>query len=213
MPNPDSIDSINETLNSLLLRKQLSPHFINNTLNAIQNLSIENNKEQAIKYISLFSKYLNLIYEYSGVDLISLEQEVNFIEIYLELQKLRFKSKLEIFIQIDPLIKNDDFKKNVCIPFVTKAFIENSIEHGIFHVNHVGELRITFRKENINYSITIEDNGIGIEESKLLNKWKDIDYSKNSLAIIKERYKQNIQIIEIDHNSNSSKGTKIVLIL
>ncbi len=151
----------NEIHKQKLLRTQMSPHFISNTLNSIQNFVLANKAIDAASYLARFSKLMREILETSDLEQISLEKEVTIISNYLELQKLRFESRFSYEINLDDTI--DPFSVSIP-PMITQPFIENCIEHGFRDIDYIGLITINFRLEAEKLILEVLDNGMGIRE-------------------------------------------------
>lgn len=173
----------NNLLKQQLLVSQMNPHFIFNSLNAVQNFIFKQDSYQAGAYLKQFSELVRMILDFSRKDYITLEEEVSFLENYLRLQKLRFDSKLNYEIKIDEQL---DRESVLVAPMLAQPFIENAIEHGIFYKDGEGFLsvKISFKDNTLIYEI--EDNGIGLEAA--MNMKKEIKVHKSlAIEITKER--------------------------
>ena len=170
------------------LRAQMNPHFMFNTLNSIQELVLGNDDKTARIYFSDFTKMMRMILENSTQKLISLENEIEFLRLYLNFEKLRFDNKIEIKLEVDDQLETSFIK----IPaMLIQPFVENAINHGLLHKETHGRLVIRF--EHIDYQslpfikCTIEDNGIGRAASKYFNEWKVDQQSSISTAVAIDR--------------------------
>lgn len=173
-------------LEQKVLRAQMNPHFIFNSLGAIQSFIFKNEPIEAATYLSNFSELVRLILDNSRKELIPLTIEIKTLDHYLDLQKLRFGEKFKYQINVD----EDLNKEMVSIPpMLAQPFIENSIEHGFAGMKEKGTIRIAFKLLPNQIQLICEDNGIGIEAS-LKNK-KDQTKPHQSLAtkITRERIK------------------------
>ncbi len=141
------------------LRAQMNPHFIFNSLNSIQGYITGNNPEQAAIFFSKFSRLIRNSLEFSEFDVIPLEDEVQFLEDYLALEKERFKGDFDYSISIDDEVEEDIMG---IPPMIIQPYIENSIKHGVRDVKN-GFIKIRFAMEGDeeNLICTIEDNGVG----------------------------------------------------
>lgn len=156
----------NLTLQQRLLVSQMNPHFIFNSLNSIQNFIYKQDALTASTYLSRFSELMRMILNYSRKDQITLAEEKQLLERYLDIQKLRFGEKLIWKITSDSDIDDE----NVLIqPMLAQPFIENALEHGLFKNDSQGEITIHFKKEADLLIFTIEDNGVGIQPSQTQN--------------------------------------------
>jgi len=174
----------NNILKQQLLVSQMSPHFIFNSLNAVQNFIFKQDSHNAGIYLKQFSELIRMILNYSTKELILLEEEFNFLKTYLELQKLRFHSKLNYELTIDP---NLDMETVLLPPMLAQPFVENAIEHGIFYKNGEGFLSIKISLEKNTLIYEIEDNGIGLEQSLKIKKEIKARHKSLAINITKER--------------------------
>jgi ligand-binding sensor domain-containing protein len=209
------LDRLSVQLEQRLLISQMNPHFIFNSLSAIQSFMYSNNPEEAGNYLSSFSRLVRLILENSRSEFIPINQEIKTLELYLMLQKLRFPDKFEYKIEVSPQVEGIHL---MVPPMLAQPFIENSIEHGIMHMNDKGLIIVSIDIIDSIVSITIEDNGIGIEKSKEINKQKRLTHTSYATSITSERIKSisssrkaNLGISIIDLNTEGKEGTRVVL--
>jgi tetratricopeptide (TPR) repeat protein len=150
-------------LQQKLLISQMNPHFIFNSLNSIQNFIYKQDAQNAAIYLNHFSKLMRMILTFSRKEQVTLAEEKQLLERYLDIQKLRFGSKLEWEITTDETIDEE----NVLIqPMLAQPFIENSLEHGLFKTEEMGKISIHFKKKNNFLIFEIEDNGIGLNKTE-----------------------------------------------
>ncbi len=152
----------NNLLKQKLLISQINPHFIFNSLNAIQNFIFSQDSLQAGNYLARFAALMRMILDFSREDFISITSEQQFLEEYLGLQQLRFREKFDYRIDIDPSIDTDDF---FIPPMLAQPFVENAIEHGLLNREGKGFIGIRIYMENAVPWYEIEDNGIGLKIS------------------------------------------------
>jgi len=193
------------TLEQKLLRVQMNPHFIFNSLVAIQSFLQKQSPETAGVYIGKFSRLMRLILENSRCNLISIEKEVETLELYLEMQRMRFSNNFEYSITLpdDP-----EFVENEIPPMIAQPFVENSIEHGFLRSNIGGVLRIRLFNDSENLCLEVEDNGVGIEKSsdKLKNhKSLAMEITRERLSLISKHASLNI----IDLSNEGKNGTLV----
>ncbi len=117
-------------LKQRLLRSQMNPHFIFNSLSGIQNFIVTEKSTKASIYLSKFATLVRNILDSSVKEYVTLEKEIATIENYLELQKVRYAGKFEFSIKTDDAI---DPESTMIPPMLAQPFIENAIEHGIVH--------------------------------------------------------------------------------
>ena len=140
------------------LKAQMNPHFIFNSLNAIQSYINEGNREDSNRYISKFSKLVRQTLNFASQDYITLQEEVDYINNYVALEKLRFGNKFTSELKIDEKINLQQMRVP---PMLIQIYAENAIRHGLNHKKEPGHLQISFALED-NYLIcSIDDNGVG----------------------------------------------------
>ncbi len=146
------------------LRSQMNPHFMYNALNSIQNFITSNEVTYAAKYLAKFAKLMRQSLDYSDMEIISLEAEIEFLENYLLInQKLRFQDKINYEIVVDDEIEEDIMG----VPtMIVQPYVENAIEHGLRSVQN-GTVRVSFKLFDENTILcSVEDNGIGRERAR-----------------------------------------------
>jgi tetratricopeptide (TPR) repeat protein len=182
------------------LRSQMNPHFIFNSLNAIQDMYVAGETDLANDYLADFGKLMRKILDNSGSSLISVKEEMDTLRLYLEMEKLRSADLLNYEITIDPQI---DQLNTLMAPLLIQPFVENAIWHGILPKKKIGKVSIVLKVKNEKLICTIEDNGIGFEESKK-NK-KSIGHESKGMGLTEQRLGHPIKIEDLN------PGTKITL--
>jgi len=178
------------------LRREMNPHFIFNSLNSVNQFIATNNELEANQYLTKFSKLMRGVMENSAEDFIPFQQELDLLQNYLALEKTRFADQFDYEITVDENLN----RQNLQLPgMMVQPFLENAIWHGLRYKTEKGFLKLSFKKENQQLKIVIEDNGIGIGESKKLKtvhqKNREGRGMKNTLERIKllnDLYKKNI---------------------
>ncbi len=205
------------------IRSQMNPHFMFNCLNAIQASIVAQNLNIASTYLSKFSKLLRMVLNYSEKDYIPLDKEVAFLDLYLELEKLRFGKSLEYAIELSEDIDPEE----IMLPsFLIQPFIENSIWHGLMHKADNRKLWIRFYcLDNQDLlCCEIEDNGIGRDRSAELKKKNTsrIQHQSKGMRLSTERIeliklqsdeKINFKIEDLKDQNQTPTGTKVILTL
>jgi len=198
-----------------LLRSQMNPHFIFNSLASIQNFIYKEKREEAGEYISRFSKLIRNILDNSREEYVPLEKEIETITHYLELQKLRYSGKFEYSIRTDSDIDPD----NTWIPpMLAQPFIENSIEHGIKYKENTGHINIHFKLENQMIRFEVEDDGVGREEAKEIEILQNHTHRPLATSITQERLviinkklrnKIRMEIVDLKDGLGAGCGTRV----
>lgn len=205
-----------ENYKQLAYRKQMNPHFIFNSLNAIQNYVLTNDKLSANFYLGELSTLIRRILENSEKDLIALTEELFVCETYIKLEQKRFENKFEYIIELDE--STDDI---MIPPLLLQPFIENAIWHGLLHKESGGLLSINvLRENNTKAVISIRDNGVGrvSKEAKNQSSVKQeslgINLTMKRIAInnflIDDRISLVIHDLK-DEISKKSNGTEVVI--
>lgn len=205
-------------IESQALRAQMNPHFIFNTLSSIQHYISNNDTDAALKYLSKFAKLMRRIMDNSKQQMISVAEEINALELYLELETMRFDKKFVHTITID---KEIDQTYDRIPSMLIQPYVENAIIHGLLPMQGNGKITITLEKQNDTILCTIEDNGIGREKSMEFKKNRVQQHKSMGMSITKERLdilnsslnsNINAEIIDIFENGKAS-GTKVRLII
>jgi ligand-binding sensor domain-containing protein len=177
------------------LRAQMNPHFIFNVINSVQYFITNNDAPSSQKYLSRFGRLIRYVLDNSKPASIPLEQEVEALRLYLQLEALRFENQLEYHIITDPAIEIP----GTYIPsMLIQPYVENAIWHGIMHKKGQGRIIILLQREGNNLKCIIEDNGIGRERSKELSAHKHTTHQSSGMSITRER----LEIINHINNSN-----------
>jgi two-component system, LytTR family, sensor kinase len=201
------------------LRAQMNPHFMYNALNSIQHYITSDNADFAAKYLAKFAKLMRASLEYSELEIISLEDEVVFLEDYLYLnQKLRFDNQLQYDISIDEEIESDILG----VPtMIVQPYVENAIEHGLRGTKG-GFLSLKFTLiDDDNVLCVIQDNGIGRVKARKMqeadqyavkHKSRGTSITEKRLELLHQAKKDRVfvkTIDLIDELSGGSAGTRV----
>ncbi len=195
------------------LRREMNPHFIFNSLNSINQFIASNNELEANQYLTKFSTLMRRVMENSKEDFVLFSKEVELLQNYLELEKSRFPDKFDFHIAIDDALLADE---HLYMPgMLIQPHLENAIWHGLRYIDTKGYLQLSFTKTTDGIQIIIEDNGIGIAESK---KHKTENQKKHSgrgiantferIKILNELYHQDI-ICEVEDKQAPEQGVKV----
>jgi len=202
-----------DTIQLKALKSQMNPHFIFNSLNSIQELILQQEKESAYNYISKFALLVRKILHHSDKEYIDFEDEVNILKVYLQLEQLRFKKGF-IFEIIAKNIADVEIP-----PMLIQPFVENALKHGLLHKKGDKNLLISFELVKDLLYCTIEDNGIGRQKSNdIKNRQKkhhksfSVESINTRFEILKNIYGENIGVTYSNLYSNKEDvGTKVIL--
>jgi sensor histidine kinase YesM len=196
-------------LQQQLLRTQMEPHFIFNTLSALQSFIRFDEKEKSIKYLSQFSKLLRSSLELSRKNYVPLDEELDAIENYLSLQQMRF----EYTFGYEIAAPDTDTSAILIPPMLIQPFVENAIIHGIGNHSNKGWISLEISPQENQLLVTITDNGKGYgntPNAKANHQSLSGTIAKERLEILakENKMKANIEIV-----SNDNIGTSVLLTL
>lgn len=197
------------------LRQQMNPHFIFNTLNSIQYYVFQNDKIASNNYMSKFALLIRKTLENSRHTAIPIKEELDALRLYLELEALRFKEKFNWSILVDEEIDTLSYK----IPtMLIQPYVENAITHGLMNKEEKGHLEVKLEQKGEVIFCTIEDDGIGRERAKELQKEKNNNHismgtsiTENRLRLVHEVYGKTMKVKYTDLTDAEGKaaGTRV----
>ncbi len=201
------------------LRSQMNPHFIFNALNSIQEYIILNQKELASDYLGKFADLIRTYLEHSTKGKIPLQDEIDCIEMYLELEKNRFEDKFQYKIHLGEQL---DTEAIVIPTMLLQPYVENALKHGLLHKKENRELKIKIQytpdKEHI--QCEIEDNGVGRVKAKEFRSKRTKKHQSFALKATQNRLdllnygrerKVGVEIIDLYNDQNKPVGTKVIV--
>ncbi|HVF97098.1 MAG TPA: histidine kinase, partial [Flavisolibacter sp.] len=206
-------------LESRALRAQMNPHFIFNSLNAIQELIVTRNVEAAYDYLSRFSKLLRLVLNNSEKPLIPLADEAAMLHLYLELESLRFRQSFSYRITVDDAI---DTETVLVPPLLLQPFIENAVWHGLMLKEGKKELAVRIEASSSMILCTVEDNGIGRKRAAEIKaqklgaghfESKGLALSRQRIQLLENRGKRGDVKIEDLYSDGIAPGTRVSIYL
>jgi hypothetical protein len=197
-----------------VIKTQMNPHFISNSLAAIQNLILKNEVGKAGQYLAKFSFFMRQVLEYSEKTYISLEEELEIIKLNVELEQLRFKNNFTFSIKINENIHLDE----VLIPsLITQPFIENAIWHGLLPLTERDpKLFVRVYMKNEVVFVEIEDNGVKRLNNEFLEK-KDSKGSElamdkiDSINKLRDSKDFKLEIVDLYDQNKKPEGTRIII--
>lgn len=180
------------------LRAQMNPHFIFNAINSIQRFVLGNDQQTAYSYLAKFSRLIRQVLNNSKEELISLKDELDTLNLYLEMENLRFEKQFDFEVKIDQSIAVAD----TFIPcMLIQPFIENAIWHGIMPLDNArkGKIKLQFLRNELSLLVLIEDNGAGRKISDTgskSHKSMGISIARNRLHLYDMQAKEGKSTIE-----------------
>lgn len=199
------------------LRAQMNPHFIFNSLNAINRFILENNKTQASGYLTKFSRLVRIILQNSQSALIALESELESLTLYLELEAMRFDHRFSYHVSIPEDLDTDLIKVP---PLIIQPYAENAIWHGLMHKEDQGRLDITLTKEQDHLLISVRDDGIGRKQAMAMTSKSATRHKSLGLKITADRIAMmqrfgksysSVTVNDLAFPDGSAAGTEVLI--
>jgi ligand-binding sensor domain-containing protein len=198
------------------LRAQMNPHFMFNSLNSIQHFILTNKANDAGKYLNKFARLMRMILNNSDKSQITIREEVEYLQLYIELEAMRFDNKFDWTIDIADNIEIDYIE----IPaMLLQPYIENAILHGLTPLKSPGHLELSMRMQGNNLLCRIKDNGIGREkarEMRQLSNRKDhrslgMKITSDRLELINNLHGSQLSmtITDLKHEDGNAAGTQV----
>lgn len=202
------------------LRAQMNPHFLFNAMNSIQSFITTNEASTASRYLAKFAMLMRRSLEYSNLEYISLEDEVQFLTDYLEINcQLRFGGNLKYVIELSPDLE-EDF---IGVPtMILQPYVENAIEHGL-RSRQSGNVRVLFvPDEDDDNSIiaTVTDDGIGREQVAIMHaadatrdhhQSRGTSITQSRLELLSDSKEQRVLIEDLYHEDGKAAGTRVTV--
>lgn len=202
-------------LESMALRAQMNPHFIFNCLNSIKALVQQNKEEKSVLYLTTFSKLIRTLFNNADKKEISLHDEIETCELYLQLEAMRFDDRFSYNVQVQA----DLDLKSVFLPaLIIQPFVENAIWHGVLPKAEGGHVSITVQEKNNAIEIVIEDDGIGRVQSQANKPPGGTKHESRGVQLTQSRLKlhnllkeRNAILTIIDKNDPGVSGTQVII--
>lgn len=202
-------------LRQKVLLTQMNPHFLFNSLTAIQSFILDERNDEANNYLARLASLVRGILENSREEFVSIGTELKTLEDYISLQKLRFENEISYQFDIDENIDSDLI---AVPPMLAQPFVENALIHGKLRNNPQAEIKvkITLVENEKLLKFQIQDNGIGIDEAKKIISEKNHKSLATSIALdrvkiynFKSAQKMNFEMIDLKHIDPNLHGTQV----
>ncbi|MDR6805982.1 sensor histidine kinase YesM/ligand-binding sensor domain-containing protein [Dyadobacter sp. BE34] len=200
------------------LRSQMNPHFIFNCLNSIQFFTAQNDGERASEYLGKFSRLIRLVLENSKSDQVTLDNELETLRLYVEMESMRFSGKFQFEMHVDQHIETHAIQ---IPPLLLQPFVENAIWHGLMHKEAGGTVALFLNQPHDHLlRVIIQDDGIGRQKA---SEYKSKSATKNKsygMKITADRIKMisqplqvrtSVEVIDIKDRSGNALGTRVIL--
>ncbi|MBO9203838.1 MULTISPECIES: tetratricopeptide repeat-containing sensor histidine kinase [Niastella] len=200
-----------------LLRAQINPHFIFNSLNSINRFILQNEKRQASEYLTKFSRLVRMILQHSQNSLISLESELDALRLYIELEALRFNYHFSYKISLQEEL---DISMLKMPPLIIQPYVENAIWHGLMHKEEHGHLYIEVCQESNQLFLKISDDGVGRStvpesryQSSATHKSMGLQITAERIALLQHFHPSDSSVIinDLVQDDGKAAGTEVVI--
>lgn len=199
------------------LRLQMNPHFIFNVLNSIHNLIILNDSDKARYALSKFSKLMRQVLENSREKLISIDDEIETLQNYVQLERLTTNIEIDLNFIFD---EDMDTAEEILPPLMIQPFVENAVVHGLKEMDRVGAITVSFKwiSDNV-LECMIADNGIGRKKATEIKAQQATYHKSTALKVAQERLANlnqetsfvPFEIIDLQDPEGNPAGTKVVV--
>lgn len=203
-------------LEQRLLRSQMNPHFIFNSLTVIQNNILKNTARESVNLISSMATLMRLTLENSSNEFISFEKELQTLKLYLTLQQQRYGEQFDYELTTTADLMAEDIS---IPPMLAQPFVENAIEHGFAGIDYKGLIQVRYSLNGNELFCEVEDNGIGYKQG-IANKKDNIEHhsygieiTRQRIDILKNKYKLNARVEITDLSTVSKSGTLVKIIM
>ena len=199
------------------LQTQMNPHFVFNALNSIKRMILDADNEKASRYLSKFALMIRMTLEHSKVTFVTLQDNIQYLKAYLEMEKLRFDSSFSYQVNTDDKV---DITETLMPSMMIQPLVENAIWHGLMYAEGSKQLTISFAQQENRITCVIEDNGIGIQQSEKLKKEHrpmhrsmGLENLRNRIRIMNEKYKTDctMEITDLAQSGSGKSGTRVIL--
>ena len=207
------------------LQSQMNPHFIFNSLNSVLEFISKSQTNEAIKYLTRFSRLIRLVLEFSNRKAILISEELEMLKLYMELENVRMEIPFNYSITVDDTLDVSAYE----IPaMLLQPFVENSIIHGILNKAklaelegkaYMGELKINLSATENDFKCVVEDNGVGMEKALEIKNKKSHNHlslgmriTKNRLDLIGEKQGR-IEYFDLKDENGNAKGTRVEILI
>ncbi|MEM9837367.1 MAG: histidine kinase, partial [Bacteroidota bacterium] len=176
------------------LRAQMNPHFLFNSLNAIKYYVQQEKPAQAANYLNRFSRLIRMILQHSGEPLVTLARELEALNLYIEMEQLRFDEQFQYTLSVDPSI---DLHATLLPPLLLQPYVENAIWHGLMHkLDGPGSLDIELTAQESGINCRIRDNGIGRQRAAAARSKSAQRKKSMGMDITRRRMEMSSQLTE-----------------
>lgn len=201
------------------LRAQMNPHFVFNCLNSINRYILVNQPEEASAYLSKFSRLIRLILDNSRTETVLLSRELEALQLYVEMERMRFDEKFDFRLEISPEVSPGSIE---IPPLLIQPYVENAIWHGLMHKRGHGLLTVSIHKEGARLIIEITDNGVGRRKAQEYKSKSASHQKSHGMQLTAERISMinklfgtqaTVETTDLTDETGEAAGTRVTLSL
>ena len=202
------------------LQLQMNPHVIFNTLNSIQQYILNNDVENAVSYLSSFSKLMRRILNNSNERYVTLTDEIEAVSLYLQLESMRLGNRFSYKIDVDSDVDANNIE---VAPLIVQPFVENAIIHGLVPKKDNCFLNVRFSKLSENKLLcVVEDNGVGRKHSEKTKQEKGASHKSYGMSITRRRLETltkisnddfSVEVVDLYDDKGMASGTRVNIII
>ncbi len=203
-----------------MLRAQMNPHFIFNSLNSINNFILKNDPQNASGYLTKFSRLMRMILDNSRSEWVTLENELSALDLYIQLEGIRFDNVFQYKLNLDEDI---DPAQVIIPPLIIQPYVENAIWHGLLYREKPGGLLLLeIKRVGDQLTIKVEDNGVGRQASTDLRSRSALKRKSHGMKITGERLdivnmtydaNTNVKVEDLYDENQQGSGTRVLITL
>ena len=201
-----------------ILRLQMNPHFLFNSMNSINSYILKKDIDTASGYLNRFSRLMRMILDLAANPYVSVYEEAEMLELYINTEAMRFEEKFSHEIKVDDSIDPDD---TILPTMILQPFVENAIWHGLSGKGSKGWVKVHFQQQDGNLVCSVEDNGIGRQAAKSSaagtqgHESKALGITAKRLGLLEKETGKTAryEIIDLKNEKGEAVGTKVILTL
>nr|NQU91422.1 histidine kinase [Bacteroidota bacterium] len=198
-------------LQQQLLRSQMNPHFIFNVMGSIQSYLYKNEAAKEADYLSRFASLSRSVLEFSSQENITLKEEIDMLQNYIELERAGRSNSFEVSFMIDDDMEMDFIE---IPPMLLQPFVENAIKHGLGNIDYPGKLSLRFEEKKDHIAVEIEDNGSGLNNSDNgHHKSKALEIFQQRKKGIEQKFKKELtfEIQNLSTFDQTKQGVRVFI--
>lgn len=198
------------SLEQRLLRSQMQPHFIFNTLSVLQSFIRNNERDSAIKYLNQFARLVRISLDNARESFVPLTEEITALENYLSLQAMRFEGLFDYQVEVYEGYDEDDI---FIPPMLLQPFVENAVLHGMKQLSYKGMIYVNITKELHVLRCEIDDNGIGYQKLPQPTEKQSLSttITQERLTMLSRQTRQPSSLTIIDKRNEHQQGTRVIV--